>query len=526
MAPGVVGLVAICGAGGAIWFGATGIALGLLAVAALATAGGIWVAWHIRAGVGRAVDVCNALTRGDFETRDLVFDQWGMVGELSEAINDMADHIDAFVRESSAAMDAVRHNRYWRRILPDGMHGALLRASETINDAAQAIQERVSAFDVSTGDFADTINSIVERLTQSAREVGDTAGRLGEGAGVTGERATTVVGTSREASGEVRRVAEATERLTSSARGVGEEVERSASIARTAVERAKETGRIVEGLSEAAEKIGAVIGLIDQIAGQTNLLALNATIEAARAGEAGRGFAVVAAEVKGLAEQTGKATGEISRHIAEVQSATRAAVDSILGIGGTIAEIDAITSTMRGSIEGQIVATGEISRNVGNAIEGSQRVAGNIEGIEAIARETADLAEGIRDASQGISSESDRLSVTVRDFLVRLRRGPLDRRTDAEPRVDAGHEVDVIDGSRRSRATVLDLSMTGAKLVGDLPGASVGKRYDLSGEPGVTVPCVVRWVSAEAVGVEFVATELGPKALERLRRLTASTRAA
>ncbi len=526
LVPGVVALAAIIGTGVAIAFEARWAALGLLAVAALATAIGIRAALHVRAGVSRAIRVCEALGKGDFETRDLVFDQGGMVGDLSEAINDMADHIDAFVRESGAAMDAVRHNQYWRRILPDGMHGALLRASGTINEATDAIQQRVESFNVSTEDFAQTINSIVDSLIAAAGGMSDTATRMSQGAGVTGDRATSVVGTSQAASTDVQRVADATEHLTASARGIGDEVERSATIARAAVVRAEETGRIVSGLSSAAEKIGAVIGLIDQVAGQTNLLALNATIEAARAGEAGRGFAVVAAEVKGLAEQTAKATGEIGRHIAEVQSATRAAVDSIVGIGGTIAEIDAITGAMRGSIEAQIVATSEIAHNVGSAFEGSRRVTDNISSIGEIARETAELADGLLGTSRSISSEGDRLSQTVRDFLVRLRRGPLDRRVTAEPRVETGYELDVLEGARRARATCIDVSMSGAKLAGCEPSLAVGARLELVCEPGVVCPSIVRWRDGGLAGVEFIAAELAPDAVDRLRRMVAHAKAA
>ena len=80
--------------------------------------------------------------------------------------------------------------------------------------------------------------------------------------------------------------------------------------------------------------------VITSIAEQTNLLALNATIEAARAGEAGKGFAVVANEVKELARQTAKATGEISQKIDAIQTSTRVAVSAIGSISGTINRIN------------------------------------------------------------------------------------------------------------------------------------------------------------------------------------------
>ncbi len=518
VAPGILSVALLAGAALALLLDAPGFALALIGLAGIAAVGSLLLALRTRAAIGRSISVARALTKGDFETRNLVFDQWGQVGDLANAINDMADHLDAFVRESSAAMDAVRHNRYYRRILPNGMEGALLRASRTINEATDMIQDRVEAFEASTDDFGSAINSIVESLLGASENMGSAAIRLGDGAHSTDQRATDAASTSQTASTDVQRVAQAATLLTTSARDIGREIERSAVIAKDAVARAEETQRIVGGLSQAAEKIGTVIGLIEQVAGQTNLLALNATIEAARAGEMGKGFAVVAQEVKALASQTAAATGEITRHISEVQAATKAAVGSIVGIGGTIAEIDAITGGMRASIDAQIAATTEIADNVGNAFEGTRQVSDRISGITGIARETSDLARGLSATSGNLSSEGERLAVTVREFLVRLRRGPLDRRQAAE-RVPAGHKVTLMAKTGTAEVTCVDISLTGSRLSGPLPPLKVGDEVRISGETGIEVPSIVRWVQDNSIGVEFKAAALTQAAIERLRKL-------
>ena len=192
-------------------------------------------------------------------------------------------------------------------------------------------------------------------------------------------------------------------------------------MASDAVGQARSTTDRVSQLSKAATRIGDVVELINTIAGQTNLLALNATIEAARAGEAGRGFAVVASEVKALAEQTAKATGEISQQIGGIQAATQDSVGAIKEIGGTIGRMSEISSTIAAAVEEQGAATQEISRNIQHAAEGTSQVSSNITDVQRGASETGSASSQVHSAAKSLSSESHRLKLEVGKFLNSVR---------------------------------------------------------------------------------------------------------
>ena len=145
-----------------------------------------------------------------------------------------------------------------------------------------------------------------------------------------------------DTSTNVQTVATATSQLGESVQAIKGQIHDATAIVQRATGMAGVANDTMGALANSAQHIDEVVGFIRNIAGQTNLLALNATIEAARAGEAGRGFAVVASEVKALAIQTAKATEEISAQIAEVQSATRQAVDNV----GAIAAIMRISTAL------------------------------------------------------------------------------------------------------------------------------------------------------------------------------------
>ncbi|CAN5477997.1 methyl-accepting chemotaxis protein [soil metagenome] len=294
-------------------------------------------------------------------------------------------------------------------------------ADEAAAVDAEAKIERGRRVDGITRDFEAMIGQIVNTVSSASTELEASAGTLTATAERSKQLTTMVAAASEEASTNVQSVASATEEMASSVNEISRQVQDSATIANQAVDQARKTNDRVAELAKAAARIGDVVELINTIAGQTNLLALNATIEAARAGEAGRGFAVVASEVKALAEQTAKATGEISMQISGIQAATQESVGAIKEIGDTIGRMSEIASTIASAVEEQGAATEEISRNVQQAAQGTMQVSSNITDVQRGASETGSASSQVLSAAQSLSSESSRLKLEVGKFLSSVR---------------------------------------------------------------------------------------------------------
>jgi len=269
--------------------------------------------------------------------------------------------------------------------------------------------------------FEQDVQGMVEIVAAAATELQNTAASMSNTAAATSDQANVVAGAAQTASMNVQTVASATEQLHSSIQEISRQVTESTRISSAAVEEATRTDAMVQSLAAAADKIGAVVKLINDIASQTNLLALNATIEAARAGEAGKGFAVVANEVKSLANQTARATEDISKQISSVQGATREAVTAIKGIGRTIAGISEITSAIAAAVEQQGAATREISRNVQEASAATTEVSTNVGDVTEAANETGHSAQEVLEAAGALSQEAERLTTKVDAFLAEIR---------------------------------------------------------------------------------------------------------
>jgi methyl-accepting chemotaxis protein len=293
----------------------------------------------------------------------------------------------------------------------------------TAQEAAkrQAAAEQKAALERMADGFESKIGGLVGLLSSGSTALETTARSLSATAAQSNQQAAAVAAAAEQAGTGLHSVASASEQLTASIGEISRQVAQSSRITGQAVDDARRTDTIVRALAEAAEKIGAVVGLITNIASQTNLLALNATIEAARAGDAGKGFAVVASEVKNLANQTGRATGEIGAQITQIQAATREAVEAIQGISTTIAEVSTIAAAIAEAVAQQGSATSEIARNVQQTAQAANEVTTSISGVSQAASETGSAAGLVLASASDLSKQADQLAGEARAFVAGVR---------------------------------------------------------------------------------------------------------
>jgi methyl-accepting chemotaxis protein len=367
----------------------------LVIITAIGFAVGVGLGWVLANGLtgplSRAVKTVRALAEGDTSV-ELRVDTKDEVGELAETI------------------EVFRQTTIKANTLAQQQAAEEIRKKERLERQAEL-----------TKNFDRKIGTVLETVAAAAAEMQSTANSLRSTAERTTSQASAVAAASQEASTNVQTVAAAAEELSNAIAEISNQVNQSTAVAQGAGTQAEDTDREMKNLDETAQRIGEIIALISDIAEQTNLLALNATIEAARAGEYGKGFAVVASEVKSLANQTAKATEDITRQIGEMQSATTSAVGKINQVNTTISRINQISTGIASAVEEQTAATQEIARNVEQAAAGTAEVDKNIAGVSTAATETGSSSEDVLEAAGELSRQADTMKIEVQAFLDGIR---------------------------------------------------------------------------------------------------------
>jgi methyl-accepting chemotaxis protein len=328
------------------------------------------------------------------------------------------------------AIDILRHRHRFSpgmladriNVLSQAMYFDLATTSTFyLQRVRNAASERRQVIDEAIANFDSAIGGVIEAIKEASGSLTVTSATVQQLTEDTVTRMSAASQASQETSQSVDLTVAATEELSNSIEEIGQQAERGLKMARSAVADAERTNKAMRSLDEAAERIGSVIGLISKIAAQTNLLALNATIEAARAGEAGKGFAVVAAEVKALANQTTRATEEISQQVAAIQEATKGAVNEIGSISRNIHELTGVSTSIASAVEEQGATTREIAHSIQTAAGNTARASEQIQSVEQAATRGQAAVKEIGGWTERLSARAQDLEAKVAGFFSRVR---------------------------------------------------------------------------------------------------------
>lgn len=312
----------------------------------------------------------------------------------------------------------------------------------------------------------------------------------------------------RNTSENVGYVSLAAHELTTATQEIAKQVHLASTCVTTAMDLAREADTDISSLSGLSERIGAIVGIIQSIAEQTNMLALNATIEAARAGDAGRSFAVVASEVKALANQTAKATDEISQQVLAIQSSTQKAVKSIQSITSTVSEIETRSMAIAAAVEQQEASMHDIARSITQVSEGSDRILRSITNVNESVMETNVQASSLEETSQLLNSATGQLSVSVDELISTIANDVRERR-----RVSRHSMLQVslmFDNNQRAVSRVLAAAAKDVTLEA-VPQLRLGMRLAIEWSSGERANGRVIWVGSEQAGIALesgIPTEL------------------
>jgi methyl-accepting chemotaxis protein len=314
----------------------------------------------------------------------------------------------------------VRRNVNAVKTVVEGLAEGDLTRSAGIKDRDElgSMAESLDEATVALRSLMTSVLGTSESLAMSAAQLAAGSEQIAAGAEETSVQANVVSGAAEEVSRNVSTVAAGSEQMSASIREIAHSANEAARVASDAVRSVEQTTSTITSLGESSQQIGHVVKAITSIAEQTNLLALNATIEAARAGEAGKGFAVVANEVKELAQETARATDDISRRVEAIQGDTRSAVGAITEIDAVIRSINDYQLTIASAVEEQTATTNEMARNVADASTGTQQIAENIGGVSHAAETTTQAVATSHLAVEEIARMSNDLRSVASRFTI------------------------------------------------------------------------------------------------------------
>ncbi len=324
--------------------------------------------------------------------------------------------LSAVFRPRQAAADRSRINRLFMFDVANAITTDQRMTRESVERRRAQIAEQMDTFQRAMHGISATIAEAAANLKHDAfdtlRHVDDTRRAL-EGVDRTAQIGRDALHANVVAASRVSATISSLERQSSTVTGK----------AVAARETVLATHHAIGSLSDSTAAIESAVTMISDLTSQTNLLALNATIEAARAGEAGRGFAVVAAEVRQLAEQTGRATTEIRTLINRLSHDASLAISLLSSISTTADDLGLIAPTIRDAVDEQARAQDLLDEIAKVASGHAAEMMESAKVIRQAAQNTEAAVARITGDADGVGAEATAFSHAVDEFVARLRSG-------------------------------------------------------------------------------------------------------
>lgn len=312
--------------------------------------------------IRKMVTSCLAMGEGDFtvEIEKKLLSQNDEIGDMAKALNSMKTNLGKLIMTT------------------DEHANRLLTISEHLNTSAEDTQEKAADIVRITADAVEGTQNQTE-LTQTNSRMTE---EINKGMTDIAENISNVSNASLETAEEAQKGAERLDVVVDQMSIIEQKV--------------TDTYNQIQELSRMSDTIQNVVQLIAEIASQTNLLALNASIEAARAGEQGKGFAVVAGEVGNLAEESRKATEDITKIIIEIQSCIECCV-KVMEEGNQ-------------SVKEGINLAVETKENFGGIINKINQVSEEMQNVSSVTREITGKTTSLYNSMDKISGIADNVS--------------------------------------------------------------------------------------------------------------------